>query len=101
MSLREYLTFPTDDHRSQYPTASSVRIQDGDIRLTIEYVRDLVQVHRCSVVSVSGCVPAALIRSDRSRQRVIRTLRCYFIDATGLKPDYLSEAMQDVFSRTD
>ena len=100
MTRRNVLNFPSEDHRSQYPSRESVRVDIHGARLDIEYVRDLTQVHRCSVVAVSGNIPPALHRSERSRVRLIRNCRERFIEITALKPDYLGERMQDAISRS-
>ena len=94
------VTFPTEDHRSYYPSVEAICIDVDGMRLDFEYVRDLVQTHRCAIVAVSGHVPPELYRSGRSRLKLIRNCRDRFVEITGLKPDYLGERMQDAISRS-
>ena len=95
MTLRDPVTFPTEDHRSQYPSRESAGIDVDGLSLHIEYVRDLVQRNRCAVTAVSGDLPPELRRSGRGRMRLIRNCRRRFEEITGLKPDYLPDRLLD------
>ena len=100
MTLRDPVTFATEDHRSHYPSVDMVTIYIDGTYLEFEYVRDLVHSRRCAVVAVSCAIPPGLYRSVRSRTKLIQECRKRFIRITGMKPDYLRDYLLDALSGT-